>query len=68
MLMEEVQQSLHQIAAERALPSQSVLQSYITELEQDLRDTEFRLQYLYNHRLSILRFIDSAKRQLESAF
>jgi hypothetical protein len=44
-------------------PSGITLRNHIEELEMDLRNTEFRLQYLFHQRHSILNLLGTAKVQ-----
>lgn len=46
-------------------PSPEALQSYIAELEDDIRNTDFRLQYLYFQCTSLAKLISMAKRHAE---
>lgn len=46
-------------------PSLNALQAHISDLEQDLRNTEFRLQFLYHQRTTTLDLLAASKRQLE---
>jgi hypothetical protein len=46
-------------------PSSKALQAHIGDLEQDLRNTEFRLQFLYHLRTTTLDLLAAARRQLE---
>lgn len=62
----EVELSLHGLAAAPAIePSSTGLQSHIFDLEQDLRNAEFRLQYFYAQRTSLLNNLSAAKVQAE---
>jgi hypothetical protein len=46
-------------------PSLPGLQAQISDLEQELRNTEFRLQFMFNQRAATLELIQSAKRLVE---
>jgi len=46
-------------------PSSDALQAHITELEQDLRNVEFRLQFLYHQRTSTSDLLNTARRQAD---
>lgn len=46
-------------------PSPEALQALIAELESDVRNIEFRLQFLYFERKSALESLANAKRQSE---
>jgi hypothetical protein len=46
-------------------PSSIALQAHIFDMERDLRNTEFRLQYLYRERMSLLNLLASAKLQAD---
>jgi hypothetical protein len=58
--------SLQALAAAPAVePSLIALQAHIYDLERDLRNTEFRLQYLYQERSSLLNLLSTAKQQAD---
>ena len=46
-------------------PSPTALLAHIADLEQDVRNIEFRLQFLYHNRLSALDLLAIARRQAE---
>jgi hypothetical protein len=57
-------QDIQNIAANRIVPSSGALSAYIADLERDIRNLDFRLQYLYHHRLATLELLASAKSQV----
>ena len=46
-------------------PSAQALQSYIAELQSELRNTDFRLQYLYNQHVNLSTDLAYANLQLK---
>jgi hypothetical protein len=44
-------------------PSSDGLKAHISDLETDLRNTEFRLQFLYHQRNSTLELLKAARRR-----
>lgn len=46
-------------------PSPQALFAHIGDLEQELRDADFRLQFLYRQRLAILELLTVAKGRAE---
>jgi hypothetical protein len=48
-----------------AEPTPEALQAYIIELESDIRNADFRLQYLYRQRQASTELLVSAKMQAE---
>jgi hypothetical protein len=68
LLSETMASSIRDIAQGPSIePSAEALQSHIAELQMDLRNTEFRLQFLYIHRTSLIETIINAKRQAEKS-
>jgi FAD synthase len=59
-------QSLHQLSTNPTVqPSTAALEAHIAELEMDVRNAEFRLQFQFNQRKASLELLTNAKRQLE---
>lgn len=46
-------------------PSSAALQAHVSDLESELRTTEFRLHFLYHQRSSLITLITEAKKQLD---
>jgi len=46
-------------------PSPRALQAHIADLEQELRDADFRLYFLFRQRLSTLESLQAAKDRFE---
>ena len=46
-------------------PTLEALQSYMSDLEREVRNFDFRLQYLYHSRTSTLNLLAEAKRQAD---
>jgi hypothetical protein len=46
-------------------PSPQALQAHIVELDRELRNIDFRLQFLYNQHISTLELLNSAKNLFE---
>ena len=46
-------------------PSLRALNAYLADLEQELRDEDFRLQFLFRQRLATLELINTAKSRIE---
>jgi hypothetical protein len=46
-------------------PSLDVLNAHIADLRQDLRNFNFKLQYIYNQRQSTISLLHTARRQLD---
>jgi hypothetical protein len=56
--------SLNALAAGPSVePSATALQTHMGDLEMELRNTEFRLQYLFQQRVSLLSLLSMAKSQ-----
>lgn len=65
-LPEVVLKTAQQIASGAALdPSPGGLQVHISDLETELRTTEFRLHFFYHQRANLLNMIAEAKQQLD---
>lgn len=66
LLSESIVQSLNQLSTgPPAQPSVRALESHIDDLEMDVKNAEFRLQFLYNQRKASIELLVNAKRQLE---
>jgi hypothetical protein len=60
-LSENTVLAIKAVATERIDPSPEALKAHIADLELDLHNTEFHLQYLYNQHLSTLGLLAAAK-------
>jgi len=68
LLSEATLVALHTVAAApTALASNEALVAHVRDLETELHNCDFRLQFLYNQRLSALQLIDAARRQIAEA-
>jgi hypothetical protein len=65
LLSDHVAQSIHTIIANTSEPSTTALQAHVSDLEQELKNQDFRLQFLYNQRVSISQLLATAKNQLD---
>jgi hypothetical protein len=46
-------------------PSSQALQAHFADLEQEVRDIDFRLHFMYRQRLSTLELLNAAKSRLD---
>jgi hypothetical protein len=53
------------LASSPGEPSLQALQTHVAELEKELQNLEFRLQFMYNQRVSVLDHLSSAKQLVE---
>jgi hypothetical protein len=63
LLPEAILNSVRSLSAPE--PSSAALQAHISDLESELRTTEFRLHFLYHQRSSLIILITEAKKQLD---
>ena len=60
-------QSIRSIVANVIEPSNAALQAHIADLEQELKNQDFRLQYIFNQRSTTSSLLAAAKGQVEKA-
>ena len=64
ILPEHVAQSIHTIVANASEPSVTALEAHIADLEQELKNQDFRLQFFYNQCVSTSHLLGVAQGQL----
>jgi len=68
LLAESTLAAIHTIAAAPpALASNEALVAHMRDLETELHNCDFRLQFLYNQRISALQLINAARHQIAEA-
>ena len=65
LLPDHIAQSIRGIVANVTEPSPSALQAHVADLEQELKNQDFRLQLIYNQRSTTSSLLAAAKGQLE---
>ena len=65
ILPDNIVQSIRGLVANTTEPSNAALQAHIADLEQELKNEDFRLQYIFSQRSTTSSLLAAAKGQLE---